>query len=124
MITTYAEWLATRTELDRLLDEQMRLLESGDLDGSKEASEQRRALDERMPTGDPAELLRAVWLVDIWDRSCVPPEIDSDGEVLDIAWNNQRGDSVTTAQDIRWLVDLLLAELRKHRPDLRPAGAP
>src|SRR4051794_24801383 len=101
-ITTYAEWVAARTEIDRLLDEQMSRLDSGDLDGSQEASRQRRALDERMPTGDTAELLRAVWLVDIWERSCVPPEIDSDGEVIDVAYNSQRGDCVTTAHDIRW----------------------
>jgi hypothetical protein len=118
-VSAYAEYCAVEHRIDELLSRGTSP-KPGDDDLTLAEKQARREEYERLTRATfeapDAELLRAVWLVDNWDHSTTPPERDEDGEVA--IWNLERDDSPTFAADVEWLVKLLVAELRRLRPEL------
>ena len=119
-ITTYADYVAASNR-QHALREEMRGLD--DRDRRDLLNAEHKALTDAMYDGPQAELLRIMWLFDNWERSTVPPEVDEDGVVSVFASNDERDELVTTAEDIRWLVAALVAELRRLRPELAGGAA-
>lgn len=119
-ITTYAEYVAAQRDLDDVAAEMRRLQDDDDRrDEYVAAIDRWNRQNDRVYRDPPeVELLRIMWIVDHWDRTTVPPELDEDGEIESSAHNDERGEAVTTAHEVRWLVEALVAEVRRLRPEL------